>query len=81
MHVLIKIFDPVGEELTTLVDEEKPAGRYDVRWNARGFGKRRVLLAAAGPDEVGAGRGVCGDEETCFAQHCKSCCDGNGAED
>jgi hypothetical protein len=30
----IKIFDLLGREIATLVDEEKPAGTYEVTWNA-----------------------------------------------
>ena len=33
-HVTIKIFDPVGKELVTLVDEEKQAGGYSVHFSA-----------------------------------------------
>ncbi|MGA7161799.1 MAG: T9SS type A sorting domain-containing protein [Bacteroidota bacterium] len=33
-RVTIKIFDAIGREVTTLVDEFKPAGRYTVQFNA-----------------------------------------------
>jgi hypothetical protein len=32
--VLIKIFDVLGNEIETLVDELKPAGSYELTWNA-----------------------------------------------
>jgi cyclophilin family peptidyl-prolyl cis-trans isomerase len=34
-QVEIKIFDLLGDELETLVDEEKPAGSYELYWNAK----------------------------------------------
>jgi ligand-binding sensor domain-containing protein len=33
-HVTLKIFDILGREVAVLVDEEKQAGSYSVRWNA-----------------------------------------------
>jgi hypothetical protein len=33
--VSLKVYNVLGQEVTTLVDEEKPAGRYDVRFNAQ----------------------------------------------
>ena len=33
-HVTIKIFDAIGREVTTLVDEFKPSGRYSVKFDA-----------------------------------------------
>ncbi|MDE3057363.1 MAG: right-handed parallel beta-helix repeat-containing protein [Bacteroidota bacterium] len=33
-HVLIKVYDILGREVITLVDEEKPAGFYFVQWSA-----------------------------------------------
>ena len=33
-HVTIKIFDAIGREVTTLVDEFKPSGRYSVQFDA-----------------------------------------------
>ncbi len=33
-HVLIKVYDVLGREVRTLVDEEKPAGRYSVEFDA-----------------------------------------------
>ena len=32
--VVIKIFDILGNEIETLVNEEKPAGTYELTWNA-----------------------------------------------
>ncbi len=36
-HVVLKIFNLLGQEVATLVDGEKAVGRYEVRWEARGF--------------------------------------------
>jgi hypothetical protein len=35
--VTLKIFDMLGREVATLVNEEKTAGSYQVQWNAEGF--------------------------------------------
>ncbi len=32
-HVVLKIFNLLGQEVTTLVDETKEAGRYQIEWN------------------------------------------------
>ncbi len=36
-HVSLKIYDAVGREVTTLVNEVKNAGIYSVQWNAAGL--------------------------------------------
>lgn len=36
-HVIMKVYDALGRLVTTLVDENKPAGTYQVRFNALGF--------------------------------------------
>ena len=33
--VQLKIYDILGKEIATLVDEEKPAGTYEVTWDAK----------------------------------------------
>jgi len=33
-NVLIKVYDLLGREIITLVNEEKAAGKYDVKFNA-----------------------------------------------
>jgi hypothetical protein len=33
--VTLKVFDVLGNEVSTLVNEEKPAGEYEVEFNAR----------------------------------------------
>lgn len=35
--VCLKIFDLLGREVATVVNEEKPEGTYDVTWNANGL--------------------------------------------
>jgi Zn-dependent metalloprotease len=34
-HQTLKVYDVLGNEVATLIDEYKPAGRYDVEFNAR----------------------------------------------
>jgi hypothetical protein len=36
-RVLVKIYDVLGNEIETLVDQEKPAGTYELNWNAEGL--------------------------------------------
>lgn len=33
--VIIKVFDIIGNELETLINEKKPAGSYELTWNAK----------------------------------------------
>ena len=33
-QVSLKIFNTLGEEIATLVNEEKPVGTYELNWNA-----------------------------------------------
>lgn len=33
-HVSLKVFDLLGREVATIVDEAKPPGSYDIEWNA-----------------------------------------------
>jgi len=35
--VTLKLYDVLGNEITTLVNEEKPAGKYEVEFNSRGL--------------------------------------------
>jgi len=35
--VTIKVYDVLGNEIATLVNEEKPAGEYEVEWNSSDF--------------------------------------------
>lgn len=36
-NTVLKVFDVIGKEITTLVDEYKPAGSYEVEFNASGL--------------------------------------------
>ena len=36
-NVIIKVFDILGDEIGTLVNEEKPKGIYELTWNAASF--------------------------------------------
>jgi hypothetical protein len=36
-HVTLTIFDSIGNEITTLIDETKNAGTYNLKWDASGF--------------------------------------------
>jgi flagellar hook assembly protein FlgD len=33
-RVTLKIFNTLGEEIETLVNEEKPTGTYEINWDA-----------------------------------------------
>ena len=33
-NVVLKVYDVLGNEITTLVNEEKPVGYYETNWNA-----------------------------------------------
>ncbi len=35
--VTLKVFDMMGKEVATLVNEKKPKGEYSIEWNANGF--------------------------------------------
>ena len=36
-NVLLKVYDVLGKEVATLVNEKKPAGDYEIEWNASAF--------------------------------------------
>ncbi len=36
-NVSLKVFDILGNEIETLVNEEKPGGQYEAKWNAEGL--------------------------------------------
>ena len=33
-HLPLKVYDVLGNEIETLVNTEKPAGTYEITWNA-----------------------------------------------
>ena len=37
VYVSLKVFDVLGNEITTLVNEEKPAGSNEIEFDARGL--------------------------------------------
>jgi hypothetical protein len=43
-YVTLKIYDLLGREVTTLVNERKDAGVYSVQWNASGFATGMYLV-------------------------------------
>lgn len=43
-NVLLKVFNSNREETTTLVNDERPAGSYEIEFNAQGCIKRNLLL-------------------------------------
>jgi hypothetical protein len=57
-YVTIKVFDVLGNEIATLVNEEKPTGRYEVEFNAEKLssGIYFYQLKAGGP-EINSGQG------------------------
>lgn len=36
-HVTLKIFNSLGQEIVTLIDQEQKAGDFKVQWNAQGL--------------------------------------------
>jgi hypothetical protein len=53
-HVTLKVYDVLGREVATLVNENKSPGTYDVQWNAEGLssGVYFYRLDAGGRSEV-----------------------------
>ena len=43
--VNIKIYNTLGEEMLLLINEEKPAGRYEIEFNAEDFSKWSIYLS------------------------------------
>jgi len=42
--VTLKVYDLLGREVATLVNERKDAGTYSVQWNASGFATGMYLV-------------------------------------
>ncbi len=45
-NVSIKIYNMLGQEVKTLVDEQKPAGSYNIQWNGRNNSGEQVSSGA-----------------------------------
>ena len=45
-YVTIKIFDMLGQEVRTLINEEQPAGNYSVVWDGLDANGSRVTTGA-----------------------------------
>jgi hypothetical protein len=41
-HVILKIYDIIGDEIATLVNEEEPAGSYEVEFNTHSGGMHNL---------------------------------------
>jgi hypothetical protein len=56
-HVTLKVFDILGREVATLVNEQRSAGSYSVQWNASRFssGVYLVRMEAHPTDNARAG--------------------------
>ena len=69
--VVIKVFDVLGNEIETLVNEEKPAGTYELTWYAEGlpsgvyFYQLRVTHPESGlpTGQAGTGQGFVGTKK------------------
>ena len=44
VFVTLKVYDILGREVATLVNEEKPAGSYEVQFDCEGIDKRNIFL-------------------------------------
>ncbi len=42
--ISLKIFNVLGNEIATLVNEEKPVGIHNVEWDAKGLAKWNLFL-------------------------------------
>jgi hypothetical protein len=53
-RVSLKVFDMLGREVATLIDEEKQPGEYEVRWDAgdNASGVYLYRLAAGGSQQI-----------------------------
>ena len=47
-QVQIKVFDVLGNEIETLVNEEKPVGTYELTWNAANLPSRQGSALTSG---------------------------------
>ncbi|MCW9064775.1 MAG: T9SS type A sorting domain-containing protein, partial [Ignavibacteriaceae bacterium] len=56
--VTLKVYDVLGKEISTLVNEEKPAGEYEVEFNAKGLPSGIYFYQLkAGDPSTGSGQG------------------------
>ena len=47
-YVTLKVYDVLGNEIVTFVNEEKPTGNYEINWNADKPTKRSLFLSVEG---------------------------------
>jgi Secretion system C-terminal sorting domain/Right handed beta helix region len=50
--VNLKVYDVLGNEVATLINEEKPGGAYEIRWNAEGLSSGVYLYTLKAGDFV-----------------------------
>jgi hypothetical protein len=57
-HVILKVYDVLGNEVATLVNEEKPAGSYEVEFDAAGLSSGMYFYKLqAGNPSTSSGQG------------------------
>lgn len=67
-HVTLKVFDILGREAATLVNEQRSAGRYSVQWNASGIASGVYLVRMeARPTNSGEGGNLSSGFEQSFS--------------
>ncbi len=65
-NVIIKVFDVLGNEIETLINEEKPAGTYELTWNADGVSAKGGYASDVYFYQLRAGDYVSTEEDDSF---------------